>query len=254
MNDYYKRIKRRVVELLGDVVLFFSTSGYTSFVGKSKVDSEYVSSLDPVSVVDRHFKTNSTLDHINRGTMTSAIKLLGGKPAFIIETGSSAWGTKSSLLFDHYVKEFGGHFSTCDIRFEPTAQLRSVVSDRTTLHKSDSVSFLEKYSEKYDKQVDLVYLDSFDLDVKKPWDSAIHGLREFIALEKLLSNGSIVLIDDTPISIDYYPSHQQDGAREFYNKSGLFPGKGMLVLEVLKKRKDIEILQHEYQLLFKINN
>ncbi len=46
--------------------------------------------------------------------MKVAIELLGDRPARILETGSSAWGTNSSLLFDSYVHRFGGEFYTID--------------------------------------------------------------------------------------------------------------------------------------------
>jgi hypothetical protein len=48
--------------------------------------------------------------------MRQAIHLLGQSPSVILETGMSAWGTNSSLLFDDYVCCFGGEFFTVDIR------------------------------------------------------------------------------------------------------------------------------------------
>ena len=65
---------------------------------------------DPETLVDFHFRNFSSRDHPCRPTLETALIHLDKKPAVIIETGSSAWGTNSSYLFDSYVTSFGGAF------------------------------------------------------------------------------------------------------------------------------------------------
>lgn len=52
-------------------------------------------------------------------SMKKAIGSLHESPSTIIETGSSAWGTDSSVMFDSFVQSFGGEFLSVDIRLEP---------------------------------------------------------------------------------------------------------------------------------------
>ena len=42
----------------------------------------------------------------------------------------------------------------------------------------------------------LVHLDSWDVDLKDPFPSALHGWREFEAIESQMPVGSIIIIDD----------------------------------------------------------
>ena len=71
-----------------------------------------------------------------------ALRLLAGRPARIVETGTSAWGVDSTLLFDSYVRHFGGRFDSVDLRALPSDRLRPVVGPATHLHVGDSVEFL----------------------------------------------------------------------------------------------------------------
>lgn len=57
---------------------------------------------------------------------------------------------------------------------------------------SDSVGFLEGT----EVVPNLVHLDSWDLDLKNPFPSALHGWREFTAIEDKMPVGSIIVVDD----------------------------------------------------------
>lgn len=143
-------------------------------------------------LVGQHFEMIDQCSHICRSTLEQALVKLSGMPSRIVETGSSAWGTNSSVLFDSYVRRFGGSFETVDIRTRPMYELRSKLGSNSLMHCADSVAFLENWARKNPETIiDLVYLDSWDLDVNDPWPSALHGLREFIALEENLSEGSL---------------------------------------------------------------
>jgi hypothetical protein len=56
----------------------------------------------------------------------------------------------------------------------------------------DSVNFLKSV----DFTPNLVHLDSWDLDLENPFPSALHGWREFEAIESRMPIGSIIIVDD----------------------------------------------------------
>jgi cephalosporin hydroxylase len=160
--------------------------------------------------------------------------LLKKKPAVIVETGTSAWGTDSTRLWSSYVKSFGGKFFSVDIRSEPRETLGDL-GPLSLLFVDDSVNFLNNFNQYCKSKIDLVYLDSFDIDWENPIPAMQHGLKEFESVEKYLKIGSVVVIDDTPI-----------------NQSA---GKGALVLTKIKLQPDkYRIIYHNYNLVFEILN
>jgi len=52
-------------------------------------------------------------------------------------------------------------------------------------------------------KIDFIYLDSYDVDFLNTCSSTEHHLKEFNCIKHLLHEGSIVLIDDTPLSPDW---------------------------------------------------
>src|SRR5437763_717199 len=68
----------------------------------------------PDELVCKHFGVRGELDHVNFPSLLETLRLLGGRPALIVETGSSAWGTDSSRLFDSYIASFGGNLWSVD--------------------------------------------------------------------------------------------------------------------------------------------
>lgn len=207
-------------------------------------------------LVNFHFKKFSSTDHPCRETMLMALEHLNGSPAVIVETGSSAWGTNSSLLFDSYVNSFGGTFKSVDIRVKPMLTLSLKCSKKAFFYCDDSISFLKKISLGNDK-VDLYYLDSWDVDWDDPMPSAIHGFREFITIYPLLSkSGGLLLIDDTPkdrnVMLKVH-KHKVNEYSFFLRKYGFAPGKGALVKKFLEENMNVQLLAHDYQLLYKFS-
>jgi hypothetical protein len=206
----------------------------------------------PDELVSHHFETRSEPDHVNADSLRDTLNLLGGKPSLILETGSSAWGTDSSTLFDAYVASFGGEFHTVDIRTKPMLTLRRRLTSRSTMCCDDSVRFLARWVDRNGpRQADLVYLDSWDLDVGAPVEAAIHGLREFFAIASALRRGSLLLIDDTPADPDWFPPEARDAARGFQSTYGMVPGKGMLVDRFLADHPKVTKVHHRYQVLYR---
>ena len=222
---------------------------------KGTVKREKCKSIE--DVLSTHFK-NYTDDKPGSSTDTLclALKLLDENPARIIETGSSAWGANSSMLFDLYVSNFGGSFETVDIRMEPAISLSKKCSNLSNFWCNDSVKWLSDLVEKNSKEINLVYLDSWDLDPKAPIDPALHGLNEFLTILPLLKKGCLVLIDDTPINEDYaLPVHNNDFVQKWVKskqKYGFPPGKGSLIKQYVEFNSIGKIIEHKYQLLIKI--
>lgn len=206
------------------------------------------------ALVDHHFSTRSSLDHYAYGSMLEAVERLQEEPSVILETGMSAWGCRSSELFDDYVSCFGGAFSTVDIRARPLLELRDIVGSRTELTCDDSVRFLERWVRSNPgRQVDLVYLDSFDLDPRSPYPAAVHGVREFLAVRPALGEGSLLLVDDTPIDTAACPPEWRDDAAAFLEHEGQMPGKGMVIVPYLDATPGVTKLQHGYQVLYRFD-
>lgn len=183
--------------------------------------------------------------------MTRALSLLCQRPANIIETGSSAWGTNSSLLFDSYVNSFGGSFASVDIRRQPSRALRKICTPRSKFWCNDSVRFLKLFTQTCSR-VDLVYLDSWDVDWSQPISSAIHGFNEYLILLPLLKQyGGLLLVDDTP-SIEFVGSmlpHLYDSCKQFESEYGFLPGKGSLILSHCQLTGFGNVIEHQYQAL-----
>lgn len=214
------------------------------------VEREKFESLE--LLIEDHFRRYSESNHPCRGTLTTALEALCQKPAVIVETGSSAWGTRSSLLFDSYVNSFGGSFLSVDIRAEPMFTLRSLCTNRSAFYCDDSVSFLKQFVG-HNSQLSLVYLDSWDVHWSDPLPSALHGLHEFLVALPLLRNGALLLVDDTPLNRDVMHSLQPEHVEEFDRFTqayGFTPGKGALIKQFLIKNAMGKEIKHDYQLLW----
>jgi len=184
--------------------------------------------------------------------MLEAIKLLHAQPSVILETGSSAWGTDSSRLFDDYVAGFGGEFATVDIRIGPLFRLWRDLGPRSVIACDDSVRFLRRWvQENPGRKADLVYLDSYDLDVRSPTAAAIQALSELEAIRPALHDGSMLLVDDTPATLDYFPEPDRTAAWRFQERTGLIPGKGMLIDVYLRGDSTVTKILHRYQVLYR---
>jgi hypothetical protein len=202
-------------------------------------------------LIEAHFSTWSEPDHTNRPGFEAALKNSNARPLNIIETGTSAWGTDSTRLWDAYVQHFGGEFWSVDLSTAPSKRLKNQVSQHTHLIVSDSVSFLQDFAKDHvGENVDICYLDSWDVDWQDPEPSMEHGLAEFHAVEKLLGPGSVLLIDDTPTSLEDVPPSEKEAAASFLALRGFLPGKGALIVQELEARSDIRAVWKGYSVAF----
>jgi len=199
---------------------------------------KYATIDSPESLINLHFETWASPQHINKEAFLETIKELNGKPAKILETGTSAWGTDSTRLWDKYIKHFGGEFTSIDIRKEPANRLKRHMQNNTKLLIGDSVSVLEQIKSSFN----IYFFDSYDLDLHNPEPCALHGLREYMAIKHKLRINDIVFVDDTPIHIDHLPKE----SKVFFDTHKVLPGKGAFVIPDLIKSFTVDIIHHQY--------
>jgi len=132
------------------------------------------------------------------------------RPVGIVETGctrqADSWGGDggSTILFDKYA-EFhpGTTVYTVDSDTGAVALCRSLVSDRVRVHTGDSVEFLSALADSRPADlpfVDLLYLDSYDVDFDNELPSALHHMKELVAAAPIIHSETLVVVDDSPSS------------------------------------------------------
>jgi len=177
---------------------------------------------------------------------------MGCPPLTILETGTAAWGTSSTYLFDAYVRKYGGKFWTVDINPAHSDAVKPYMCEHTTVVTGDSVEFLKGWVKEHPgDQANIVYLDSYDLDFAAPIPSGMHGLAEYNAIAPGLMPGSLLLIDDTPILSDDFLEENPRmyiSMHNTYDKIQRVPGKGMFIIDSIKAIP----LEHWYQVLYKL--
>jgi cephalosporin hydroxylase len=160
-----------------------------------------------------------------------------GRDYKIIETGTlrnpGNWKDgQSAFLFTEFVDNHGGTVRSVDIDSEACASAKAAISSpRFSVTCSDSVQYLKNVPDL--SQVDLFYLDSWDVKWHADQHSAEHHLKEFQTIEPFLSSGTVVAIDDN--------------ARFLSN--GQRTGKGRLIAEYLDS-KGIMPVYDRYQIIY----
>ena len=158
------------------------------------------------------------------------------KKVICIETGASQNQSDGAvgLFLSKLCELTNGKFYSVDNKEDIVSKSKELYLNynlETKHYTQDSVKFLKETS----IIPNLIHLDSWDLDLKNPFPSALHGWREFIAIENKMPIGSIIVIDDnffkgTWVSWDY-----QDG-RESERISIHYPivGKGSMVYHFIE--------------------
>ena len=99
----------------------------------------------------------------------------------------------STYIFDDFINYYDGQVVSVDICQANVDHANSMTSDRTTVHCQDSVDFLWNLPK---KQIDFLYLDSYDIVRENPHPSQLHHMKEMCAVIDKLGKGSIVCVDD----------------------------------------------------------
>jgi hypothetical protein len=171
--------------------------------------------------------------------MFAYLESLGQDQYNIIETGTlrtpGNWKDgQSALLFTEFVDHYSGTVRSVDIDQGAVDTANSSIN--STCFKSycsDSVAWLTQQTDL--DQVDLFYLDSWDVKWNNDHNSAEHHLKEFLAIEPHLKPGAIVAIDDN--------------AR--FLETNARTGKGRRVAEYLES-KGIMPIYDAYQIIYKL--
>jgi hypothetical protein len=138
------------------------------------------------------------------------------RPVFIVETGSvrnvGTWAEEgqSTILFDRFVSQLPGSvMHSVDLDPHATALCRSLVSGAVQLHTGDSVAFLRALARNPPpgfRYIDVLYLDAFDVDFANPHPSALHHMKELVAVSTLIGPQTLVVVDDSPLEANYFLS------------------------------------------------
>jgi len=205
---------------------------------------------------DPYVKSEDNLEegywtHINYITFKNTFEELEKKENkyyTIVETGCSAHGTKSTLLFDKFINYYDGELYSVDINLDRVRDTQQLVSGKTQVVCSDSVLFLNNFK----KKIDLAYLDSFDVDWNNQKLSKDHHLEEFKQISDLFKINSLLLIDDTPknyLWIDLKKTNKNYQKIINIIKGSKFNGKGAYIYPYLID--NWSLIQHQYQMLWK---
>jgi FkbM family methyltransferase len=129
-------------------------------------------------------------------------------PVKIVETGcvrkAGDWLNDggSTILFDKYAEFHPGSLvHTVDSDPEAVALCRALTSACVHIHTGDSVAFLKSIADTPGENletIDLLYLDSQEVDYDNVFPSAFHHLQEYIAVSPLVRPDTLVVIDDAP--------------------------------------------------------
>jgi len=133
------------------------------------------------------------------------------RPVGIVETGCvrepDNWegDGQSTVLFGKYAEHHpGSYVASVDIDPEAAAACRKLVGRDVRVSTGDSVIFLRILASLPPPEMphlDLLYLDSFDVDFDNPLPAAIHHMKEFVAVAPLIEPDTLVMVDDSPCSV-----------------------------------------------------
>jgi hypothetical protein len=156
-----------------------------------------------------------------------------------IETGASQNMDDGcvGLFFAKLCELNGGEFYSVDNDENIIKQSKTIYKKHNLKVKhylQDSVEFLENTS----IIPNLIHLDSWDLDLKNPFPSVLHGWREFIAIENKMPIGSIIIIDDNFFKgtwVEWNYQDERENEKIYIN----YPivGKGSMVYHFIESGK-----------------
>jgi hypothetical protein len=160
------------------------------------------------------------------------------RPVGIVETGcvrhkdNWAGDGHSTIMFDRYVEFHPPSVAySVDRDAMAVALCQSVVGERTRVQCGDSVAYLKSLADDPPSElvsIDLLYLDSYDVNFDDPLPSAIHHLKELAAITPLLSAETLVVVDDSPTLVLGIPA----GANSVEPiRPPRIGGKGQLIAE-----------------------
>ncbi len=161
------------------------------------------------------------------------LEKLNKEKYFILETGMArqennySGDGQSTILFDEYINYKDGVLYSVDIDQHAVDYSFNKVSKKTKLFCEDSVKFLYNLNNVDNlPKIDLLYLDSYDLNWNNPHPSAMHHVKELLSIIPKLSSNCLLVVDDNQkdlgkgkyisefmkdIGINYYFNEYQTG-------------------------------------------
>ena len=133
-------------------------------------------------------------------------------PITIVETGcvrlAGNWSGdgQSTILFDKYVTARGSNSKvhSVDINAAHVDACRELVGPNVIVTVADSVAYLNVLTRQlkdHAVKINLLYLDSFDLDEVYWFASASHHLKELLSAWRSVDKETLVVVDDCPLNV-----------------------------------------------------
>ena len=174
------------------------------------------------------------------------LESLDHQNTIIVESGCVRVGTgdddkwndgQSTVLFDKYIthrKALGKTGTVYSVDANPNAVrvCRELVSSNVVATAADSLSYFPQLAETLasrNERLACVYLDSLDVDFGRPFESALHHLKELCAIKRIIDFETLVVIDDSPVELMTYSNPGQ----LFIIEPRRIGGKGRYVAEYM---------------------
>jgi hypothetical protein len=87
--------------------------------------------------------------------------------------------------------------------------------------------------------IDLLYLDSYDVDFDDPHPSAMHHMKELLAAAPFISPSTLILVDDSPTSGSYF----MEGNYIKFASTPRISGKGKYVASYMENVGNAPVVQ-----------
>ncbi len=163
----------------------------------------------------------------------------GAGPVTIVETGTlrvlGNWADgQSSAMFDACVRAVGGQFISIDLSLSACLTSLAATSAATTVIWGDSIPVLSALGRHLRCPIDLLYLDSFDVDFNHDDPSAAHHLKEFALACRYLAPSAVVAIDDTLQSAQIYREDGDEDGQVVVHACAAHSGKGKYLAAYLE--------------------
>lgn len=117
----------------------------------------------------------------------------------IVETGTVRWyndwgAGQSTVIWDNILKNRGGKVWSIDLD-EKHVNISREQTSRVDYILGDSVQSLDMISSTV-PDIDLLYLDSMDIDWDNPHPSSMHHIKELICIWSRVKPGGLIAVDD----------------------------------------------------------
>ncbi len=187
---------------------------------------------------EQYLKDRIPVQNRRYSTLLTVLKLMKERNVrTLVETGTSRDGLSnfegdggSTIIFSQYANENNVQFYSVDIDQKALTNAQNAVNasvgkigSNIQFVRQDSIAFLKNFQ----KEIDFLYLDSYDFDFNDPLPSQNHHLNEIKAAYSHLTPNTIIMIDDCDLP---------------------HGGKGRLVIDFLLE-KGWTVLEKKYQVI-----